>query len=302
MKDYYEEMEEILNPMKKINDEMYEVLNPMKNIMDSINPIPMPMLDLGIKPIELPKIGHLYSSPFEWQKQMEYALNPLKKLQEEMEYSLNPLKKMQDEMDLVLNPFKNLQSSLMPMKKVLGTLNLFNSQTSIFQINEELQKILKGLDVSSFNIDESVEKELEEQINSLETKDKEILNEIFEAIKDKFHEIEFISKAFHKKQYVRILTYFLIWILPVVVSNIYQEYKQNILSNSYYKINRDKVRVRSEPSTDDPKTIIVKLNKNVFVEKIGSYKNWIKIEFENDNGEEIEGWVKNDMVTKIEND
>lgn len=301
MKDYYKEMEEILNPMKKINDEMYRVLNPMKNIMDSIKPISMPMVDLGIKPIELPNFGHLYSSPFEWQKQMEYDLNPLKKLQEEMEYSLNPLKKMQDEMDLVLNPFKNLQSSLVPMKKVLGTLNLFNSQTSTFQINEEIQKILKGLDVSSFNIDESVEKELEEQINSLETEDKKTLNEIFEALKNMFPEIEFISQAFQKKQYVRILTYFFIFILPFI-QNYYKEYKQNILSNSYYKINRDKVRVRSEPSKDDPKTIIVKLNKNVFVEKIGSYKNWIKIEFENDNGEEIEGWVRNDMVTKIEND
>ena len=78
-------------------------------------------------------------------------------------------------------------------------------------------------------------------------------------------------------------------------------HKNATLENNY-KINRNKVRVRTEPSTQNPESIITKLNKNVFVEKIDSHKNWLKIEFEDKNGDEIEGWVRRDMLTKIEKD
>lgn len=67
-----------------------------------------------------------------------------------------------------------------------------------------------------------------------------------------------------------------------------------------YKINRDNVRIRTEPSTDNPSSIMTKLNKNIVVEKIDTQKNWVKIKFENSQGEEIEGWVRNDMLKKID--
>lgn len=314
-------MEEILNPMKKFNDEMNEILNPMKSLMDSISmptvdlafkPLPLPEmglslsdLDLGLTPISLPTIGqslpNFTSSIAEWQKQLEYDLNPLKKLQEEMAYTLNPLKQLQEEMNLFTNPLKDLQSNLMPMKSALESLSLLQNQTSIFKLNEEIQKALQGIDISALNIDESIESELEEQIDSLEKEDKKTLDEILEALKNMFPEIGLVTQAYQKKQYVRILTYFFVVILPFVQS-YYHEYTQNVISNSYYKINRNKVRVRTEPSTENPNSIILKLNKNVFVEKIDSHKNWLKIEFEDESGQELEGWVRRDLVTKIESD
>ncbi|KLE05843.1 hypothetical protein AF78_04940 [Aliarcobacter butzleri L353] len=307
MKDYYSEMEEILNPMKKFNDEINEILNPMKSLMGSISiptvdsafkPLPLPEmalsfsdLDLGLTPISLPTIGqslpNFTSSIAKWQKQLEYDLNPLKKLQEEI--------------NLFTNPLKDLQSNLIPMKSALESLSLLQNQTSIFKLNEELQKALQGIDISALNIDESIESELEEQIDSLEKEDKKTLDEILEALKNMFPEIGLVTQAYQKKQYVRILTYFFVVILPFV-QNYYHEYTQNVILNSYYKINRNKVRVRTEPSTENPKSIILKLNKNVFVEKIDSHKNWLKIEFEDESGQELEGWVRRDMVTKIEQD
>lgn len=317
MKDYYKEMEEILNPMKKFNDEMNEILNPMKSLMDSIS---MSTVDLGFKPLPFPEIGPslpnldftsvpiigqslpTFTSPIaEWQKQLEYDLNPLKKLQEEMKYTLNPLKQFQNEMNLFTNPFKNLQSNLMPMKSVLESLDLLQNQTSIFKLNEEIEKALQGIDISALKIDESIESELEEQIDSLEKEDKKTLEEILEALKNMFPEIGLVTQAYQKKQYVRILTYFFVVVLPFVQS-YYHEYSQNVIFNSYYKINGDKVRVRTEPSTENPNSIILKLDKNVFVEKIDSYKNWLKIEFEDESGQELEGWVRRDMVTKIESE
>jgi hypothetical protein len=298
-------MEEILNPMKKFNDEMNQILNPMKSLMNSISmptadlgykPLPLPKMglslsDLGFTPVSVPTIGqslpNFTSSIAEWQKQLEYDLNPLKKLQEEM--------------NLFTNPLKDLQSNLMPMKSALESLSLLQNQTSIFKLNEELQKALQGIDISALNIDESIESELEEQIDSLEKEDKKTLDEILEALKNMFPEIGLVTQAYQKKQYVRILTYFFVVILPFVQS-YYHEYTQNVISNSYYKINRNKVRVRTEPSTENPNSIILKLNKNVFVEKIDSHKNWLKIEFEDESGQELEGWVRRDMVTKIESD
>lgn len=312
-------MEEILNPLKKFNDEMNEILNPMKSLMDSISiptvdlafkPLPLPEMglsfsDLGFTPVSVPTVGKFLptvtSEIAKWQKQLEYDLNPLKKLQEEMAYTLNPLKQLQEEMNLFTNPLKDLQSNLMPMKSALESLRLLQNQTSMFKLNEEIQKALQGIDISALKIDESIESELEEQIDSLEKEDKKTLDEILEALKNMFPEIGLVTQAYQKKQYVRILTYFFVVILPFVQS-YYHEYTQNVISNSYYKINRNKVRVRTEPSTENPKSIILKLNKNVFVEKIDSHKNWLKIEFEDETGQELEGWVRRDMVTKIKDE
>ncbi len=67
-----------------------------------------------------------------------------------------------------------------------------------------------------------------------------------------------------------------------------------------YVINRNNVLVKSEPSKENSE-LIIKLNRNHYVEKIDRNKNSIKIEFENENGELLQGWVKNDTLRKIEN-
>lgn len=320
MQDYYKEMGKTLNSGKKFNEEMNELLNPMKSLIDSIsmptmdlefNPLPLqniPLslstLDLGFTSVSIPTIDKslptFNSLIAEWQKQLEYDLNPLKKLQEEMEYTLNPLKQLQDEMNLFTNPLKDLKSNLIPIKSALESLSLLQNQTSLFKLNEEIQKALQGIDISALNIDKSIESELEEQIGSLNKGDRVALEEVFETLKNMLPEIEFVSQAYQKKQYVRLLVYFFFFIS--FVQNYYQEYTQNVISNSYYKINRNNVRVRAEPSTENSSKIIMKLNKNAFVEKIDSHKNWLKIEFEDERGEEIEGWVRRDMLIKIEND
>jgi hypothetical protein len=294
-------MEELLNPMKKSNDEMEEIYNPMKSLINSINPI------------ELPKFGYLeqisltqnafsmpsYMTPFEeLQKNMEYNLNPLKKLQDEMEYMFNPLARLQHEISLVSNPFKELEKALNPMKSVIESLNSLNSSLATANLTE-LGKVLKDLNVSSFKIQESVQKDLEEQIDSLTNEDKKTLDEVIDSMKHIFPDIDYLSESFSKGKYIAIIMYILFSILPDIYIK-YENYAQNIISDSYYKINRNKVRVRTEPSTENSSTIIMKLNKNVFVEKIDSHKNWLKIEFEDEEGKEIEGWVRRDMLTKIE--
>ena len=65
-------------------------------------------------------------------------------------------------------------------------------------------------------------------------------------------------------------------------------------------INRDNVRVRSLPQKEDTKNVITKLNKNTYIEKIGSDNGWIKVRFELDDGIEKEGWIFRTMLTKID--
>ncbi|UYF42700.1 SH3 domain-containing protein [Aliarcobacter cryaerophilus] len=152
---------------------------------------------------------------------------------------------------------------------------------------------------SSVNIDETIQNKVEEQIDLLTKKDKKILEEIFDSIKHQLPDINYLSEKLSKKKYIAILIYIL-FSIPSILT-IYGEYfKKDGISNSYYKINRNNVRIRTEPSTDINSNIIIKLNKNVFVEKIDSYKNWFKVEFEDDNGEEKQGWIRRDMLTKIE--
>ncbi|WP_375723607.1 SH3 domain-containing protein [Arcobacter sp. KX21116] len=284
---YNKKMGEVLAPIIQLNKQIETITRPMRLITSSFKPI---------HSISLPTLGlsvPIYVNPFEeLHKQMRYNLNPLLKIQKEMAYTLSPLIKLQNEMKLIINPLRNLESTIAPMRSILNSLELSNLH--------ELNKALQALDTSSFVIETSVEQEIEEQIESLPEEERKSLEEIFLALKDIFPEIGFISEAFSQKQYVRILTYFIIWMLPI----IYTQYKeqQKMISDSYYKINRNKVRVRTEPSTQNPESIITKLNKNVFVEKIDSHKNWLKVEFENNIGEEIEGWVRRDMLTKIEED
>ncbi len=306
MKDYNKEIEELLNPMKKFNAEMEALLNPTKSLMDSIKPIELPTFGSfkAIEPIALPPIGisiPSYTSPLEeLQKKMEYDLNPLKKLHDEIDYIFNPFKKIQGEMDLILNPFKELEKTLNPIKSAMESLTLLNN--SIGESNlVELNKALKILDISSFKVEKSTQKELEEQIELLTSEDKKTLDDIIDTFKHIFPDISYLVESFSKKRYVTFVIYFMCVILPFIYST-YRNYFQSITSDSYYKINRNKVRVRTEPSTKNNSIIIMKLNKNVFVEKIDSHKNWLKIEFEDEGGQEIEGWVRRDMLTKIENE
>lgn len=287
LKDYLKEMEELLNPMKKIYDEM----NPMKDIMDSMNPY------TNIYP------STVMSSFEEFQKKIEYDLNPLKQLQDQMEYISNPFKRIQDEMNLTflnsLNQSSFLEKSINPMKNAVEALKLMNN--SPLSKIEELNEILKSLNLPSMAIEETIQSKVEEQIDSLTKEDKKSLEEIFDSLKYIFPDISYLSEKLSKRQYIAILI-FIIFNIPTIYSFYEEHFKQNVISDSYYKINRNNVRVRTEPSTDNTSNIIVKLNKNVFVEKIDSHKNWLKIEFEDDNGEEKQGWIRRDMLTKIENE
>ncbi|NUW29569.1 SH3 domain-containing protein [Aliarcobacter butzleri] len=296
MKDYLKDLEYILNPMKKIYDE----LNPMKDIMDSIS---------SFNSSNSVYLSSSFSLFEEFQKKMEYDLNPLKQLQDEMINMFNPFKEIQDHMNdnyfNFISQLNFLEKSINPMKNVIEAFNSINSSIHISKI-QELNKLLKSLDSSSISVDETIQNELEKQIDSLKREDKKILDEVIDSLKYIFPNINYLSEKLSKREYIPIIIYIIIYIIWVVIPEIYSKYeeyfKQNIISDSYYKINRNKVRVRTEPSTDNNSIIIIKLNKNVFVEKVDSHKNWLKIEFEDDNGEEKQGWVRRDMLTKIENE
>ena len=278
LKDYLKEMEELLNPMKKIYDEM----NPYTNTYHT---------------------STVMSAFEEFQKKIEYDLNPLKQLEDEMEYLSNPFKKIQDLMNSTflnsLNQSSFLEKSINPMKNAVEALKLMNN--SPLSKIEELNEILRSLNIPSIAIEETIQNKVEEQIDSLTKEDKKSLEEIFDSLKHMFPDISYLSEKLSKKEYIAILIYIL-FSIPTIYSFYEEHFKQNVISDSYYKINRNDVRVRTEPSTDNTSNIIVKLNKNVFVEKISSHKNWVEVEFEDDKGEEKQGWVRQDMLTKIENE
>lgn len=284
------EMEYTLNPMKKIYDEM----DSMKNVMDSLE-------TFGVYN-NLYSTSTFLSSFEEFQKKIAYDLNPLKKLQDEMEYISNPLKTIQDKMNInfdSINQLNFLEKSINPMRNAIEVLNLAN--TSGISKIDQLNEILKSLNINSITVEETIQSELEEQIDSLTKEDKKILDEVIDSLKQMFPDISYLSESLSKGKYIAIIMYILFVAIPTIYSIYEQYFKQNAI-NSYYKINRNNVNVRTEPSTDSNSIVIMKLNKNIFVEKIDSYENWLKIEFENDNGEEKQGWVRQDMLTKIENE
>ncbi|MDK2065434.1 SH3 domain-containing protein [Aliarcobacter butzleri] len=317
MKDYLKEMEYTLNPMKRI----YEEINPMKNLMDSMK---------SINTFENLYSNSTMSAIIEAQKEMEYTLNPMKRIYEEM----NPMKNLMDSMKSI-NTFENLYSNstissiieaqkemeytLNPLKKLYDEVNSnfihinqlksidpkislasLNSLISILKI-EELNEILKSLNLSHMTVEETIQNKLEEQIDSLTQEDKKSLDEAIDSLKYMFPDISYITEKFSNKEYIAIIIYIILSI-PTIYSFYEEHFKQMTNYDSYYKINRNNVRVRTEPSTDNNSTIIMKLNKNILVEKIDSHKNWLKVEFEDDDGEDKQGWIRRDMLTKIENE
>lgn len=313
MKDYLKEREELINPMKSLMDsikpintydisrmdEMEYILYPMKKIYGEMNSMKGVMDSINSYSNIYPTPTFL--SPFEeLKKKMEYDLNPLKKLQDEMEYLFNPFKRIQDEINFNFNSISQLnflEKSINPMKSAIESLKLASNSTPRI---DELNELLKSLNLSSLTIEETIQNKLEEQIDLLTKEDRKTLDEVIDSLKYMFPDISYLFEKFSKGKYIPIIIYIFLSI-PTIYSFYTEYFKQNIVSDSYYKINRNKVRVRTEPSTNGDSIIIIKLNKNVFVERIGSHKNWLKIEFEDDNGEEKQGWVRQDMLTKIKN-
>lgn len=288
MKDYLEEMEYVLNPMKKIYDEM----NPMKNIitlppdgvnvynslssfsyLSAINKIQKEMVH-NLYPME--KIynemssmksvmnslksfnitDNLYSyttflSSFaEFQKKTELGLNPFKRLQEEMDSISNPLKMTLDKINLdAINQFNLLEKSINP-----STIEVLNSLNNLGMSKlDQLNEILKSLNISSVTVQETIHNELDEQLNSLTKEDKKILDEIFDSIKHIFPDINYLSESLSKGKYIAIIMYIFFIAIPTIYS-----FYENYFKHSFYKINRNNVRVRTEPSTNSDSMIIIK--------------------------------------------
>ena len=148
----------------------------------------------------------------------------------------------------LLDKFSRFTNSLVydgGICKRLKAIKLTNN-SNLSKINE-LNKILMSIYPSSVNIDETIQNKVEEQIDLLTKKDKKILEEIFDSIKHQLPDINYLSEKLSKKKYIAILIYIL-FSIPSILT-IYGEYfKKDGISNSYYKINRNNVRIRTEPS------------------------------------------------------
>ena len=274
----------------KLNDQMAKALNPFSTVHDYA-------------------IGSSMSEYRRMQEQMALALKPVLPLHE---YA-SSFSKLNDQMAKALNPFSTVHDYVVGsgisefMKKTqfgsikslidsVGSYHDTMKGSSYFDsINDTLQK----LDFSSLSITEKVEKDFEAQIEFLLPENKKAFDDIMIALIKIFPEIKNIQDAYKSKKYVQLLTHGIVYIF-VIMLFFNQLYSLILTPIPLYKINRDNVRIRTEPSTDDPSSIIRKLNKNIVVVKIDSQKNWVKIEFENDQGEIVGGWVRNDMLTKIE--
>ena len=212
---------------------------------------------------------------------------------------------LSEQMKIVTSPLSELSTM---GASLLGNSTLSEIVANSKFISEQIAGVsspLSELGISSLLENLSSEQidilTLSNEVELLEEKDETILNEIFQSLIIYFPEINQIKNVLSKKEYIK-LTIILIFVtisLLNSVKGIYNNFHLNI--NNDYLINRNKVRIRTEPSTKSPVTIISKLNKNHYVERIDSYKNWVKVEFESEEGDLNEGWVRRDMLMKLEN-
>ncbi len=199
--------------------------------------------------------------------------------------------------------FKNSTTQIEAMAKLMADNSSFASMGITSNLFEKISldkfETISGLILKQISLIEN-NNILDKDIENIKDTDEKIISQIAEVLFHSVPELNTIKNTLSKKQYFKMSIYLIVnlirlYLYVLALMSLFED--KNLNS---YVINRNNVLVKSEPSKENSE-LIIKLNRNHYVEKIDSNKNSIKIEFENENGELLEGWVKNDTLRKIEN-
>lgn len=215
------------------------------------------------------------------------------------------------------------------MQKVFETINVNLVNSSIFKTIPQMQNQFKTIfDSPSFkNIHNTLEqnqvifqniftqfdfdalyKKLEEdeknqiyveqyeqQITEEELKE---FNKIILTLGKIFPEFKTFIESIENKEYksgiVAVVIFIIFRILPLLM--VYNNY----FENDAYMVNRENVRLRTSPISTSNDNIVKKLHRNEYVVKIDEENGWIKVNYDLEDGQQIEGWIYRTLLSKVE--
>jgi hypothetical protein len=227
---------------------------------------------------------------------IQETLKPISALSQTM----SPFFEAQKELNSMLKA-STLGSSIALMQETLKPISTFSKLLDTKFENESLLQSRIIEITNQYNdkleINEYIDILMNDEIKDIN--EKNIIDESFEILCEMSPDINILKSSIDSTKYRKIIIT-IIFILVFNSLNFYTIYNQLSNNDVHYKANRDNVRIRLTPTNKDNSNIITKLNKNTYVEKIGSNNGWINIKFELSDGIEKDGWIYRTMLTKIE--
>ncbi|MDX4028376.1 SH3 domain-containing protein [Aliarcobacter skirrowii] len=275
-------MEQIFNKFSKIHKNYMELMSPLSDIQNNLN-----NSMLCFDPVITSKV----------QEVAKLFSNSNFKLFQENEKKIIELYK-----PILNNDLKIVADTLMNQK-------IFDS--TVFKIFQENQQIFEEfIKINKFNIPTF---EIEKYFNNIDEIDYDCISEIItkdltKEEKDEVNNLIDLSfknltndKFFEKLSIIekkKIINYLFTLIFVVIPSIIF--YYELIQNKAIYFVNRDNVKIRETPTSETDKNIMKELNRNEYVIKIDSKGNWVKVKYNLEDGKEIEGWIYNTKLSKID--
>jgi len=137
LKAYSEQIENLLNPISCVQKHIED----MQKSFNVINPIQENIISaFESKNYVADYAKSINSSLYDYEKEMEYNLNPMKKFYEEMELITNPMKKLQEDMQNRLNPISSIQQQLDSLN-----ISAFGDFSSLNQSTKSYQKMIDSI-------------------------------------------------------------------------------------------------------------------------------------------------------------
>ncbi|WP_225351776.1 SH3 domain-containing protein, partial [Arcobacter porcinus] len=242
-----------------------------QRIIDISNSINIPKIEI---PTNLLEIGKIFDSPsfkvFENERQrLEDMINSINIPKIEIPTNFLEISKIFDN-----SMFKAFQENQQIFKNFIDINNITKSSLGMDSYLAYIDK----LDIN--NISEKI-------VEDFTKEEKEQLDNFINSFPEKISIIEYIKKIL-----------FILYILIGLIPDIYFVYAL-IQNKPIYAVNRDNVRIRETPTTETNKNIIKKLNRNEYVIKIDNKNGWIKVKYNSEDGKELEGWIYQTMLSKI---
>jgi hypothetical protein len=261
---------------KLLSSQFSEVMKPLKVTNSLAN---MTRKEL-YKPIELTGLGRTLQTIGKMNSSFSEAMKPMR-----------PLFTIGNELSKVTSGLSSFSKvTLQPMAELGSILDTKFHNDEAFQ---------KKLDEFIKNNNEDIE--FHELLDELLQEDEEtkIVDEAFDVLCEMSPDANILQSSIHSTQCKRaIIILFIIFIFNI--PDIYTFYKTVLQTHIHYKVNKNNVRVRTSPDKSQNDNILLKLNKDTYVEKVDEDGAWVKIEFESDNGLQKEGWVYRTLISKID--
>ena len=189
----------------------------------------------------------------------------------------------------------SIQESLKSFEFLSPIINLSFDNESILE--SKIEEIRNQFE-DNLNLNEYMDVLLSNNIAE-SSEEKKSIDEVFQLLSEISPDFKILKNSIISTKYKRFFIV-IMWLVILNFFNIYSFINQLSNNDVHYKSNCNNLRVRSTPTTETDNNIITKLNKNVYVEKIGSENKWVQVRFELSDGIEKEGWIYRTKLTKIE--